>query len=98
MNILFLTPRNSEKYLGWVEGHVRILRGELIKRGYKVKELSLDFALRLPRGIKDAPRKDKINIYKGRASEFKLRAWGYLWRNRNLFKWADVVHVRNNRS
>ena len=33
MNILFLTPRDSKKNLGGVEGHVRILTKELEQAG-----------------------------------------------------------------
>ena len=35
MNILFLTPRDSKKFLGGVEGHVRILTEELERRGMR---------------------------------------------------------------
>ena len=42
MNILFLTPRDSKKNLGGVEGHVRILTEELERRGHEVKEISLE--------------------------------------------------------
>ena len=83
MNILFLTPRDSETNLGGVEGHVRILRGELEKRGHKVEELNLDSILRLPRPDFIGARNDKIF------------AWMYLWRNRKLFKWAEVVHIHD---
>ena len=84
MNILFLTPRESGTNLGGVERHVRLVTEELVKRGHKVKELPLDSLFKgqaLPR--------------QGLAFAFKFRAWGYLWRNRELFRWAEVVHVHD---
>lgn len=41
-NILFLTPRDSKKYLGGVEKHIRLLTAELVKRDYQVTEFSLN--------------------------------------------------------
>jgi len=87
MNILFLTPRDSGKNLGGVEGHVRILDRELERRGHRIKELSLDEV--------DGLNKGQALLWQGLALGHKLKAWGYLWKKRDLFKWAEVVHVHD---
>jgi len=83
MNILFLTPRNSEKNLGGVEGHVRLLTKELKRRGHKIKELSLDEVCELHKGS-----------FLGSLG-YKFRAWKYLWKSRNLFRWTDILHIHD---
>jgi len=82
MNILFLTPRESGTNLGGVERHVKLLTEELRKRGHKVRELALD------EFIKETP-------CSARSLLFKLQAWQYLWNRRELFRWADIVHVHD---
>ena len=73
MKILFLTPRDSKKNLGGVEGHVRILTEELAKRGHKVKELALDEIDRLNKG--------QAFLSKGRALGYKFRRGGICGRS-----------------
>lgn len=87
MKILFLTPRDSKKNLGGVEGHVRILTEELEKRGHKVEEISLDEI--------DGLNKGPAFLFKGRALGYKFKAWGYLWKKRDLFKWANAIHIHD---
>ena len=40
-SVLFLTPRRSDRYLGGVEKHVKILSEKLREKGIGVDELSL---------------------------------------------------------
>ncbi len=90
MNILFLTPRDSKTNLGGVEGHVRLLTEESERRGHEVRELSLDEI--------DGFNKGQAFGYKGQALGslgYKLKAWGYLWRHRDLFRWAGVIHIHD---
>ncbi len=98
MNILFLTPGESGKNLGGVERHVKLLTEELGRRGHEVKELSLpetDKNYKDYKGYKGGFNKGPALPRRGRALEYKLRAWGYLWRKRDLFRWAEVVHVHD---
>jgi glycosyltransferase involved in cell wall biosynthesis len=90
MKILFLTPRDSGKNFGGVERHVRILRKELEKRGYKVKELSLDEIDEFNKGLALRTQGQALG-----ALGYKFQAWRWLWRNRSLFKWANVIHVHD---
>ncbi len=82
MRVLFLTPRDSKRNLGGVERHVRLVTEELVRRGHSVNEIALD------KSIKETP-------CSARSLLFKLQAWRYLWRNRELFGWAEVVHVHD---
>src|SRR3990167_9137146 len=82
MNILFLTPRESGTNLGGVERHVKLLTEELVRRGHEVRELALD------EFIKETP-------CSARSLLFKLQAWQYLRKKRELFRWADIVHVHD---
>ena len=84
MNILFLTPRDSKTNLGGVEGHVRLLTEELVRRGHEVKELALD-------GLYKGPTLP----WQGRTLGYKFRAWIFLWDRKELFRWAEVVHVHD---
>ncbi|MBI2309999.1 glycosyltransferase family 4 protein [Candidatus Collierbacteria bacterium] len=88
MNILFLTPRNSKKHLGGVEGHVRLLTEELERRGHEVRELSLS-------DIEVKENKDKRRLGKVEEKTNKIKAWIYLWKKRDLFRWAEVVHIHD---
>ena len=84
MNILFLTPRDSKTNLGGVEGHVRLLTEELVRRGHEVKELALD-------GLYKGPTLP----WQGRTLGYKFRAWIFLWDRKELFRWAEVIHVHD---
>ena len=107
MNILFLTPRDSKTSLGGVERHVWLVTEELVRRGHRVKELSLDETDKSYKDYKNYKDNKHDNFFKDspwhtpgrilslRPVLFKLRAWGYLWQRRELFGWAEVVHVHD---
>lgn len=80
-SVLFLTPRRSDKYLGGVEKHVKILGEYLRRKGIEVGELSLSDMTRLPR-------------VRGSRND-KPHAWKYLWKNRKLILGSDIIHVHD---
>ena len=56
-----------------------------------MRELSLDMVTSI--ASLDSSTRRKLLARNDRF--LKFRAWGYLWNKRDLFKWADVVHVHD---
>ena len=102
MTILFLT-RLFYPHIGGVEKHVLEVSKILVKKGHSVTVLTEKFE----RGLLDTDEIDGIKILrigngknnwsfgKLRINLKKFRVWGNLWKNINLIKEADIIHVHD---
>src|SRR5438552_3375641 len=95
MKILQVSPYFAP-YLGGQERHVQTLSRKLIERGHKVTVLTTNY----PKGQPPTQFIDGIRIIRVPVRARVLRnpiAPAFL-KQRELFEWADVVHVHNEHS
>lgn len=93
MTILFFTSRFYPE-IGGVEKHALEVAKELVKRGQRVIVISENHG-----GLKEKENHGEIEIYRIKINTSeklkKFIIWGWLYKNRELIKKADIIHCHD---